>query len=72
MGKVSLPQLVEERGYDYVEFLTSYAEGLKQADEAMGGLGDGVMFDGDPRKSLKPTDAEKATAKTETPDAVAA
>ncbi|MDY0957868.1 phage portal protein [Sphingomonas sp. CFBP8993] len=33
IGKVSLPQLVEERGYDYVEFLMAYAEGLKQADE---------------------------------------
>jgi lambda family phage portal protein len=60
MGKVSLPQLVEERGYDYVEFLGEVAEGLRQADEAMKKLGDGIMFDGDPRKVLKGAKPDKA------------
>ena len=49
MGKVTLSQLVEERGYDYLEFLTQYAEDLAAAEAT---LGAGVMFDGDPRKVL--------------------
>ena len=49
MGKVTLSQLVEERGYDYLEFLAQVAEDLSAADEA---LGAGVMFDGDPRKAV--------------------
>lgn len=62
MGKTSLPQLVEERGYDYVEFLKSYADGLKQADEAFANLGDKVMFDGDPRKAPKAAAPNSNTA----------
>lgn len=50
MGKVTLSQLVEERGYDYLEFLAQYAEDLANAETV---LGAGVMFDGDPRKALK-------------------
>lgn len=49
MGKVTLSQLVEERGYDYLEFLVQYSEDLKAAEEI---LGSGVMFDGDPRKAV--------------------
>lgn len=49
MGKVTLSQLVEERGYDYLEFLAQYAEDLASAESAMGA---GFMFDGDPRKVL--------------------
>lgn len=74
IGKVSLAQLVEERGYDYVEFLMSYAEGLKQADEAFADLGDNVMFDGDPRKAAKgaaPAN-DKADASAGQTDAAAA
>ena len=62
MGKVTLAQLVEERGYDYAEFLTSYAEGLQQADAA---LPAGTMFDGDPRKALKGAGADPATEKAD-------
>ncbi len=63
MGKVTLSQLVEERGYDYVEFLAQYSEDTAAADAA---LGKGVMFDGDPRKVLnqaKPADGDKADSK---------
>lgn len=56
MGKTSLSQLVEEKGYDFVEFLGQYAADLK-AVEAQ--LGPGVMFDGDPRKILNQPSAEK-------------
>lgn len=49
MGKVTLSQLVEERGYDYLEFLLQYADDLANADDI---LGAGVMFDGDPRKAV--------------------
>jgi lambda family phage portal protein len=61
MGKVTLSELVEERGYDYLEHLQRYAADL---DAAEGAIGAGVMFDGDPRKVLnqaKPAD-EKAKA----------
>ncbi|TVV75553.1 phage portal protein [Sphingomonas solaris] len=51
MGKVTLSQLVEERGYDYLEFLAQYAEDIAAAETA---LGAGVMFDGDPRKVMNP------------------
>lgn len=63
MGKVTLSQLVEERGYDYLEFLAQYAEDLSNVEAA---LGAGVMFDGDPRKSVNPSkaDAEAAQANT--------
>lgn len=47
MGKVTLSQLVEANGYDYVEMLAQFAKDLAEADSA---LGEGVMFDGDPRK----------------------
>lgn len=68
MGKVTLSQLVEERGFDYLEFLAQYAEDLANAEAA---LGEGVMFDGDPRKSLKPA-AEKAEAANDKTDAAQA
>lgn len=48
MGKVTLSQLVEERGYDYLEFLAQYAEDLAAAESA---IAPGFMFDGDPRKA---------------------
>jgi len=66
MGKVTLSELVEERGYDYVEHLARYAEDLAAAEEA---LGPGVMFDGDPRKQLKPSAPESAADND--PDAAA-
>lgn len=47
MGKVTLAELVEERGFDYVEHLAKLVDGLKVADEH---LPEGAMFDGDPRK----------------------
>jgi lambda family phage portal protein len=47
MGKVTLAELVEREGYDYIEHLARFADGLREADAA---LGEGVMFDGDPRK----------------------
>lgn len=62
MGKVSLSQLVEERGYDYLEFLGQYFEDLTAIEQVMGA---GFMFDGDPRKTLagaanaSPADTEK-------------
>jgi lambda family phage portal protein len=62
MGKVTLSQLVEERGYDYLEFLAQYAEDLASAESA---LGAGVMFDGDPRKVLNGGTPEKDDAKEE-------
>jgi lambda family phage portal protein len=49
MGKVTLSQLVEQAGQDYVEHLLQYAADLKAVEE---NLGAGVMFDGDPRKVL--------------------
>lgn len=61
MGKVTLSQLVEKNGYDYLAFLGQVAEDLEAADKALGGLGDGVMFDGDPRKVLN-----QGTPKAET------
>lgn len=48
MGKVTLSQLVEANGWDYVEHLATYADDLEKADQAFGG---DVMFDGDPRKT---------------------
>ncbi|WP_156679354.1 phage portal protein [Sphingomonas profundi] len=60
MGKVTLSQLVEERGYDYLEFLAQYAEDLANAEAA---LGPGVMFDGDPRKLVNPPKPESGDAK---------
>ena len=73
MGKVTLSQLVEERGYDYLEFLSQFAEDLANADTL---LGDGVMFDGDPRKALNTAtpakdDHDKADPKTAGADAAA-
>ncbi len=56
MGKVTLSELVEERGYDYLEHLARYAEDLKAADDA---IGTGAMFDGDPRKVLNQAKPEK-------------
>lgn len=49
MGKVTPSQLVEERGYDYAEFLAQVADDLLAADKALPG---GARFDGDPRKVL--------------------
>jgi len=69
MGKVTLSQLVEERGYDYLEFLVQYREDLKAADAS---LGEGAMFDGDPRKVLnqaKPADSDGSAAKDKTAEA---
>lgn len=50
MGKATLSQLVEERGYDYIEYLKQVAADLDAADKALEKLGHKVMFDGDPRK----------------------
>jgi lambda family phage portal protein len=58
MGKVTLSQLVEERGNDYASFLAQYAADLAAADAALGG----AMFDGDPRKVIQ----AKGTAQAET------
>lgn len=63
MGKVTLSQLVEERGYDYLEFLAQYAEDLSNVEAA---LGPGVMFDGDPRKSVNPSKADVEAAQANT------
>jgi lambda family phage portal protein len=56
MGKVTLSELVEARGYDYIEHLEKYAADLAATEKA---LGEGVMFDGDPRKVLNQAKAEK-------------
>ena len=64
MGKVRLSQLVEERGDDYGEFLAGYAADLAQADEA---LGNGIMFDGDPRKAPHQNAAASNSADTVKP-----
>ncbi len=74
MGKVTLSQLVEERGYDYLEFLSQYAEDLANAEAA---IGPGFMFDGDPRKAAKSAspakgdEADKADNDTAGVDAAA-
>jgi capsid protein len=47
---VTPSQLVEEKGYDYLEFLEQYAQDLQSQAAA---LGDGFMFDADPRKAVK-------------------
>ncbi|WP_347269861.1 phage portal protein [Rhizorhabdus histidinilytica] len=60
MGKVTLRQLVEERGYDFVEQLLQLAEDLKSVEDI---LGSDFRFDGDPRKALngaKPSSSDKA------------
>ena len=60
MGKVTLSELVEAQGYDYIEHLRRYAEDLDAAERE---LGKGVMFDGDPRKVLnqaKPDEGKKS------------
>lgn len=49
-GTVTPSQLVEEKGYDYLEFLGQYAADLQAQAEA---LGPDMMFDGDPRKTPK-------------------
>ena len=49
MGKVTLSELVEERGWDYVEHLQRLADDIKAMSEI---LGPDFMFDGDPRKVL--------------------
>lgn len=68
MGKVTLSQLVEERGYDYLEFLGQYAEDLAAVEST---IGEGVMFDGDPRKSLKgaPPDSKQDQQQQDTAQA---
>lgn len=68
MGKVTLSQLVEERGYDYTEFLLQVAEDLGLADQLLGPLEPGFKFDGDPRKVLgngMPNAESSGKAKTE-------
>ena len=62
MGKTSLSELVEERGYDYLEHLERVAADLAAAEKA---LGAGVMFDGDPRKLLNQAAPDKAKADPE-------
>lgn len=49
-GTVTPSQLVEEKGWDYVEFLAQYGQDLKDQAEH---LGDDFRFDADPRKTLK-------------------
>lgn len=75
MGKVTLAQLVEERGYDYLEFLYEYAEGLGDADRVFAEAGlEGVQFDGDPRKAvnqLPPADETAEAKKQAAADAAA-
>ncbi len=66
MGKVTLSQLVEERGYDYLEFLAQYAEDLASVEAA---LGEGVMFDGDPRKVLNASKPDAGDGKKTEGDA---
>lgn len=72
MGKVTLSELVEERGWDYIEHLDRYARDLEEAEKA---LGPGVMFDGDPRKVLnqaKPEAGKTSSAENDDEDAAAA
>lgn len=68
MGKVTLPQLVEERGYDFVEQLLQLADSFASIKEI---LGDDFKFDGDPRKPLNPPQA-KGSDKAEQNDAASA
>jgi lambda family phage portal protein len=68
MGQTTLSQLVEERGYDYLEFLDQVAADLAAADEA---LGTGVMFDGDPRKIVAGAAKSKDKSKKDKADASA-
>lgn len=67
MGTVTLPQLVEAKGEDYIEHLNQYAQGLKDADRIL----DGLMFDGDPRKRA-PNQGGGGEDKVEKNDASAA
>lgn len=70
MGKATLSQLVEERGYDYLEFLGQYAEDLASVESTIGA---GVMFDGDPRKVMNGSnDPKTAEAAAAAKDAAAA
>lgn len=68
MGKVTLPQLVEERGYDFVEQLLELADSFASIKEI---LGDDFRFDGDPRKALNQAKAG-GSDKAEQSDASAA
>lgn len=75
MGKVTLSQLVEKNGYDYLAFLQQVAEDLDAADQALAHLGKGTMFDGDPRKpvgGMKPTNDAAGNDKAEAEAAPAA
>lgn len=56
MGKVTLSELVEERGWDYVEHLQRLADDIKAMGEI---LGPDFMFDGDPRKVLNQAKPEQ-------------
>ena len=56
LGKVSPSELVEERGWDYVEHLERLRADLDAADKAL----NGAMFDGDPRKVLNQAKPEKS------------
>lgn len=49
MGKVTLSQLIEANGYDYLEQLIQYASDLKMVEQE---LGKDFRFDGDPRKAV--------------------
>lgn len=71
MGKVAPSELVEERGFDYLEHLQRIHDDLKAAAEV---LGNGFMFDGDPRKVLnqaKPDDSKSDAKAGEKQDAAA-
>lgn len=61
MGKVSLSELVEERGWDYIEHLERVAADLAAIEER---FGKGFMFDGDPRKVLNQAKPEPEKKKS--------
>lgn len=68
MGKVALSELVEERGWDYVEHLDRVAADLDAADKVL----KGAMFDGDPRKVLNQAKPESDAKDSKQDDAAQA
>lgn len=69
-GTTTPSLLVEEKGYDYLEFLAQYASDLKAQAEH---LGDEFRFDADPRKQVKTgTDNSSEPEGSQQQDAAAA
>lgn len=68
MGKVTLSELVEERGWDYVEHLDRVAADLEASDKVL----KGAMFDGDPRKVLNQAKPESGAKDGKQDDAAQA